>query len=213
MAQVAAELDISEQTAQSMCATIREGPGRRCGCKKNLFLSLAESLRLMNPSRRRGYVVAGHKGQPVRVRKSGRKPRRRRLKGKRGRGTSADEKNPVFGMVERGGSVCLRVLPNVKQKKIRPVIDGCAARGSLINTDEYNIYNKLVDWGYAHKVVNHGQGEYARDEDGDGFHEPGRRCGTLQYPRGHLPGRRRGLCYGVGFVPIAGLAKRSYPFM
>ena len=74
----------------------------------------------MNPGRRCGYVVAGHKGQPVRVRKSGRKPRRRRLKGKRDRGTSADEKNPVFGMVERGGSVCLRVLPNVKQKTIKP---------------------------------------------------------------------------------------------
>jgi len=66
------------------------------------------------------------------------------------------------------------------------VIDSCATKGALINTDEYNIYNKLVDWGYAHKVVNHGQGEYARDEDGDGFHEPGRRCGTLQHPRGRL---------------------------
>ena len=38
-------------------------------------------------------------------------------------------------------------------------------------TDEYNIYNKVASWGYTHKVVNHGQGEYARDEDGDGFHE------------------------------------------
>ncbi|MCY7350172.1 MAG: IS1595 family transposase [Cytophagaceae bacterium] len=136
------------------------------GCKKNPVPVLSGILEADEC-----YVVAGHKGQPLRVRKSGRKPRRRRLKGKRGRGTSADEKNPVFGMVERGGSVCLRVLPNVKQKTIRPVIDGCAASGSLINTDEYNIYNKLVDWGYAHKVVNHGQGEYARDEDGDGFHE------------------------------------------
>ena len=29
----------------------------------------------------------------------------------------------------------------------------------------------MTEWGYAHKTVNHGQGEYARDEDGDGFHE------------------------------------------
>lgn len=43
MAQIAAELDISEMTAQSMCATIREGV-----VKKNLFLSLAEALRLTN---------------------------------------------------------------------------------------------------------------------------------------------------------------------
>ena len=38
-------------------------------------------------------------------------------------------------------------------------------------TDEYNIYNRLPDWGYDHKSVNHSIGEYARDEDGDGFHE------------------------------------------
>jgi hypothetical protein len=29
----------------------------------------------------------------------------------------------------------------------------------------------LLRWGYEHKSVNHGQGEYARDEDGDGFCE------------------------------------------
>jgi hypothetical protein len=26
-------------------------------------------------------------------------------------------------------------------------------------------------WGYLHKSVNHSAGEYARDEDGDGFKE------------------------------------------
>jgi transposase len=29
----------------------------------------------------------------------------------------------------------------------------------------------LPEWGYQHKSVNHSAGEYARDEDGDGFHE------------------------------------------
>ena len=38
-------------------------------------------------------------------------------------------------------------------------------------TDEYDIYNRLPEWGYLHKSVNHSAGEYARDEDGDGFHE------------------------------------------
>jgi transposase-like protein len=41
----------------------------------------------------------------------------------------------------------------------------------LIHTDEYNIYARLPAWGYEHKTVCHGRGEYARDEDGDGFHE------------------------------------------
>jgi len=43
--------------------------------------------------------------------------------------------------------------------------------GTLIYTDEYKIYARLVAWGYQHKTVCHAQGEYARDEDGDGFHE------------------------------------------
>ena len=43
--------------------------------------------------------------------------------------------------------------------------------GSLIYTDEYNIYDRLEQWGYQHKSVNHSAGEYARDKDGDGFHE------------------------------------------
>lgn len=116
-------------------------------------------------------MIAGQKGQSEKVRKAGRKPRRRRLKGKRGRGTSADEKNSGFGMVKRGGLVCLRVLPNVRQKTIRPFIEACVEKGAVLYTDEYNIYNKVAAWRYAHQVVKHSRGEFARDEDGDGFHE------------------------------------------
>ena len=114
--------------------------------------------------------MAAHKGQPNKVKKSGRKPRRRRLKGNRGRGTSGDEKNPVFGMVERRGFVRLQVLPNVQQKTIEPIIKKTVAVGSTFYTD-YNIYNHVGSLGYKHKTVNHGEGEYARDEDGDGFYE------------------------------------------
>ena len=83
------------------------------------------------------YVVAGHKGQHHNVIKAGRKPRRRRLKGKRGRGTSADEKNPVFGIVQRGGLVSLKVLPNVQQVTIQPIIESTVEKGATfipINT-------------------------------------------------------------------------------
>ena len=45
------------------------------------------------------------------------------------------------------------------------------AKGTLIHTDEYDIYARLADWGYGHKTVCHGRGEYARDDDGDGFCE------------------------------------------
>ena len=74
-------------------------------------------------------------------------------------------------MIQRGGQVVIRMLPNVQQRTIEPIITHFVAPGSLINTDEYDIYARLPEWGYQHKTVCHGQGEYARDEDGDGHHE------------------------------------------
>ncbi len=117
------------------------------------------------------YIIAGHKGHPQAVKEQGRSGRRNRLKGKRGRGTLAGEKAPILGMVERGGAVIIKLLPNVQQKTIEPIIKSGIECGTLIFSDEYTIYNRLEQWGYAHKTVNHSKGEYARDEDGDGFHE------------------------------------------
>ena len=51
------------------------------------------------------------------------------------------------------------------------MIEANVAQGTLVYTDEYNIYGRLPQWGYGHKTVNHSIGEYARDEDGDGFYE------------------------------------------
>jgi len=117
------------------------------------------------------YIVAGHNGQPQQVAEAGRAPRRRRLKAQRGRGTAATDKPPIFGMIARGGLMVLQVLDNVQMKTIKPYITQTIAAGSTIYTDEYAIYGRLRQWGYQHKTVNHGRGEYARDEDGDGFHE------------------------------------------
>lgn len=97
--------------------------------------------------------------------------RRNRLKGARGWGTLEKEKPPVLGMIERGGSVVIRMLENVRQKTIEPLITATIAAGTLINTDKYDIYARLEHWGYRDEAVCHGQGEYARDDDGDGFHE------------------------------------------
>jgi transposase-like protein len=74
-------------------------------------------------------------------------------------------------MIQRGGSVVLRMLANIQQKTIEPLIKQFVAADAQVYTDEYNIYGRLTQWGYAHNKVNHGAGEYARDEDGDGFHE------------------------------------------
>jgi hypothetical protein len=45
------------------------------------------------------------------------------------------------------------------------------AKGTLVFPDEYDIYGNLKRMGYKYKTVCHSKGEYARDEDGDGFYE------------------------------------------
>ena len=105
------------------------------------------------------YSVAGHQGNPVAVAAQGREGRRHRLKGERGRGTLAKEKPPVFGMMQRCGQVVIHMLENVQQVTIEPLIKHTVVPGTLIYTDDYNIYGRLCDWGYAHKSVNHGIGE------------------------------------------------------
>ena len=57
------------------------------------------------------------------------------------------------------------MLSDVRQSTIEPVITGAIAAGSLVHTDEYVVYARLPAWGYRHKTVCHGRGEYARDED------------------------------------------------
>ena len=74
-------------------------------------------------------------------------------------------------MIERGGEVVLHMLANVQQTTIEPIIEQTIVAETMVYTDEYAIYGRLVEWGYRHKTVNHSQGEYARDEDGDGFCE------------------------------------------
>lgn len=93
------------------------------------------------------------------------------MKGARGRGTLESEKPPIFGMIQRGGAVVVRMLENVRQTTVQPLIERFIAPGTRVYTDEYDIYHRLPDWGFDHRTVCHSRGEYARDEDGDGFHE------------------------------------------
>jgi transposase-like protein len=74
-------------------------------------------------------------------------------------------------MIERGGEVVIKMLENVRQVTIAPLIKAAIKVGARIFTDEYDIYSRVREWGYEHKTVCHSAGEYARDEDGDGFHE------------------------------------------
>ena len=74
-------------------------------------------------------------------------------------------------MIQRGGEICITMLENVQQTTIASLIQSTVVPGTQFYTDEYDIYARLSSWGYEHKTVCHSRGEYARDEDGDGFHE------------------------------------------
>ena len=92
------------------------------------------------------------------------------------------------------------MLPNVKQKTIKPIITTVVVKGTMIYTDEYSIYARLPVWGYQHKTVCHSRGEYARDEDGDGFHEV--HVNTME---------GFGRCFAPGYGLIAVSRKKSSP--
>src|SRR3954466_14242712 len=91
------------------------------------------------------------------------------MRGAPGRGTLEKDKPPVLGLLQRGGEVVLRMLANVQRRTTRPVIEATVVEGALVHTDEYGVYARLEAWGYRHKTVCHARGEYARDDDGDGF--------------------------------------------
>jgi transposase-like protein len=159
--QIAQELDLNPDDAQKMASRLREGIVDR---KPEVTLTGEVECDEV-------YVVAGHKGHPEAVSKKGRVGRRRRLKGERGRGTLAKEKPPILGMIQRTGEVLIRMLEDVQQVTIGPLIKRAITEGSVVYTDEYGIYSRLREWGYTHRTVCHAAGEFARDEDGDGFCE------------------------------------------
>ena len=74
-------------------------------------------------------------------------------------------------MIQRGGEVGIQMLENVQQPTIEPLSKKAMVPGTLIYTDEYNIYGRLEAWGYAHAVAHHGQGAFARDDDQDDLGE------------------------------------------
>lgn len=78
---------------------------------------------------------------------------------KRGRGTS---KQPVFGILCRGGKVWAEVVPNVEAKTLLPLLKKRVRRGSIVCTDTFKSYTGVAARGYIHRLVNHNEGEYSR---------------------------------------------------
>ena len=85
----------------------------------------------------------------------------KRVKGKRGRG--AGRKTPVFGILQRKGSVYTEIVPDCARKTLQAIIRGKVEPDSVIHSDSWRGYNGLVDLGYKkHYRVHHGNNEFAR---------------------------------------------------
>jgi hypothetical protein len=75
-------------------------------------------------------------------------------------GKPIPEKRPVVALVERGGKVRARHVPDVTAKTIRDVLVTQASRKSVLNTDESLTYYWLGREFASHGSVNHSKSEY-----------------------------------------------------
>ncbi len=95
----------------------------------------------------------------------GGKPRKGQVKNKReARMWSERKKTKVFGMVQRGGRVYARVVPNREAETLLPHVRERVHPDTLIYTDEFKSYRRLPREGYQHKRVHHAAKVYV---DGD----------------------------------------------
>ena len=63
-------------------------------------------------------------------------------KGKRNRGAAGNV--PVFGLLKRGGKVYAKVIPDVKGKTLKAIIDTKVVPDSIAYSDQLGSYNVLV---------------------------------------------------------------------
>jgi transposase-like protein len=81
---------------------------------------------------------------------------------KRGRGT---QKQPVFGIYARKGTVWAELVDDVEAATLLPLIGKQVRKGSTVCSDTFKSYTGVATQGYVHRMVEHGKGEY-RDKKG-----------------------------------------------
>ncbi len=70
-------------------------------------------------------------------------------------GRSADDKTPVFGMVERRGRVVAKVVENARKNTLYPIIEANVDKTAKVSTDEFKAYINLHTLGYEHGMIRH----------------------------------------------------------
>jgi len=71
-------------------------------------------------------------------------------------GTGMIDKTAVLGMIERGGPVCVEVIPDAKRATVQSRIRKTVEPGSAVYTDALRSYSGLDD-NYAHEIVDHAE--------------------------------------------------------
>lgn len=74
------------------------------------------------------------------------------------------KKTVVFGMVQRGGDIITRVVPNAQRKTLVPLVEQYVAKGTVLSSDEWGAYQVLGEKGYQHGTVCHRRREYVRGQ-------------------------------------------------
>jgi transposase len=88
---------------------------------------------------------------------------------RRGRGTYANDRPPVLGVLGREtGQVRLRVVDDTRSVTLCAFVEQFTHADALVYTDEYQSYNALKR---VRDTVCHAIREWARDDDGDGWFE------------------------------------------
>ena len=75
-------------------------------------------------------------------------------KGLGGRG--AVGKVPVFGLLQRGGKVYTKVIPDAKSRTLLPIIESKTYPDSIVYTDNFASYDVLDVGHFKHYRINHG---------------------------------------------------------
>ncbi len=74
-----------------------------------------------------------------------------------------DDKKVVLGMVERGGDVVTRVIPDRGANSVTPHVIEMVKQGTRLVTDEARAFRTLAR-DYEHHTVNHGAKEWVRGD-------------------------------------------------